>query len=120
MDMRSLEHQVNVKEWRELIAECRNSGKTVKDWCEENSVRPSKYYYWLRVIRSESLVLAGKNMAVPSQQFTQVRVRENEQDMSVASGTCAVLKSGTFSLEISNGADIKVLEHTLKILGNLC
>lgn len=120
MDMRSLEHQANVKEWRELIAECRNSGKTVKDWCEENSVRPSKYYYWLRVIRSESLVLAGKSMAVPTQQFAQLQVKEAEKDMPVAGGTCAVLKSGTFSLEINNGADIKVLEHTLKILGNLC
>jgi hypothetical protein len=120
MDMRSLEHQANVKEWRELIAECRNSGKTVKGWCEENSVRPSKYYYWLRVIRSESLVLAGKSIAVPTQQFAQLQVKEDAQDMPVAGGTCAVLKSGTFSLEINNGADIKVLEHTLKILGNLC
>ena len=40
--------------------------------------------------------------------------------MSVASGTCAVLKSGAFSLEINNGADLKVLEHTLRIIGNLC
>lgn len=120
MDMRSLEHQANVKEWRELIAECRNSGKSVRGWCEENSVSPSKYYYWLRAIRNESLILAGKSLAVPAQQFAQVQVKEEEQDMSVTNGTCAVLKSGSFSLEINNGADIKVLEHTLKILGNLC
>lgn len=91
-----------------------------RDWCEENTISPSKYYYWLRAIRNESLVLAGKSLAVPDQQFTQVRIKEDEQEASVASGTCAVLKSGAFSLEINNGADLKVLEHTLRIIGNLC
>ena len=120
MDMRNLNHQATLREWRELISECRNSGKSVRDWCEENTISPSKYYYWLKAIRNESLVLAGKSLAVPDQQFTQVRIKEDEQDVSVASGTCAVLKSGAFSLEINNGADLKVLEHTLRIIGNLC
>ncbi|WP_128425181.1 IS66 family insertion sequence element accessory protein TnpA [Gudongella oleilytica] len=120
MDMRSLNHQASLREWRELISECRNSGKSVRNWCEENSVSPSKYYYWLRAIRNESLVLARKSLAVPAQQFAQVLVKEDEQDISASSGTCAILKSGPFSLEIHNGADLKVLEHTLRIIGNLC
>jgi hypothetical protein len=49
-----------------------------------------------------------------------VRIKEDEEDVSASSGTCAVPKSGTFSLEISNGADLKVLEHTIRIIGNLC
>ncbi len=120
MDMRSLDHQAKVMEWRELISDCRRSGKTVKKWCDENSIRLSKYYYWLRVIRNESLVLAGSNLGIPSPQFAQVTVKEEEQNVPATNSTCAVLKSGSFSLEISNGADIKVLEHTLKILGSLC
>jgi transposase-like protein len=56
--VRSLNHQATVRQWRELIAECRSSGKSVKDWCEENTINPSKYYYWLRTIRNESLMLA--------------------------------------------------------------
>jgi len=120
MDMRSLNHQASLREWRELISECRNSGKSVRDWCEENSILPSKYYYWLRAVRNESLVLAGKSLTVPAQQFAQVQVKEDEQHISASSGTCAVLKSGTFSLEINNGADLKVLEHTLRIIGKLC
>jgi len=120
MDMRSLNHQASLREWCVLISECRNSGKSVRNWCEENSILPSKYYYWLRAVRNESLVLAGKSLAVPAQQFAQVRVKEDEQDISASSGTCAILKSGAFSLEINNGADLKVLEHTLRIIGNLC
>ncbi|WP_422486690.1 IS66 family insertion sequence element accessory protein TnpA [Gudongella sp. DL1XJH-153] len=120
MDMRSLDHQAKVMDWRELISECRRSGKTVKIWCDENSIPVSKYYYWLRVVRNESLVLAGNNLGTPSPQFAQVTVKDIEQSTPATNTTCAVLKSGAFSLEISNGADIKVLEHTLKILGNLC
>lgn len=60
MDMRSINHQVRVNEWRETIAECRRSGKSVKEWCSENSIKTAKYY-WLRVIRNESLALEHKS-----------------------------------------------------------
>ena len=32
--------------WAERIAACKNSGKIVSVWCEENGINPKTYYYW--------------------------------------------------------------------------
>ncbi|MBC8587508.1 IS66 family insertion sequence element accessory protein TnpA [Paratissierella segnis] len=123
MDMRSVNHQASLVEWRELIAECRRSGKSVKDWCAENSIIPSKYYYWLRVIRNETLVLANNHVPVPQPQFVEVKVKEENygnEAYDSESSICATLKFDSFLLKINNGADVNTLEHTLRILKNLC
>jgi putative transposase len=120
MDMRSLDHQTKVMEWKELITECRRSGKAVKEWCNDNSIKPSTYYYWLKVIRNEALVLTQSQSSVPHPQFAPVRIKEEDISVTDDNCTCAVLRYNSFSLEINNGANLKVLEHTLKVLGNLC
>ncbi len=120
MDMRSINHQAKIIEWKELVTECRRSGKSVSEWCEENTIKPSQYYYWLRTIRNEALVLANKQEGVPQLQFAKVSIKEETPAESQNGSTYAVLRSGSFSLEITNGADLKVLEHLLRMLGNRC
>ena len=120
MDMRSVNHQAKMIEWKELITECRRSGKSVSEWCEENSIKPSVYYYWLRTVRNDALVLANKQDGVPQLQFAQVKIKEETPAANQNGSTCAVLRSGSFALEITNGADLKVLEHVLRMLGNRC
>ncbi|NMA48352.1 MAG: hypothetical protein GX947_01045 [Tissierellia bacterium] len=57
--MKATRHEILKVEWRVKIREHRESGLIVKQWCEENSIKPSQHYYWLRVIRQESLIQAG-------------------------------------------------------------
>ena len=33
-----------LEEWVRQVEECRNSGKTVKDWCKEQNLSMSTYY----------------------------------------------------------------------------
>lgn len=32
--------------WVRRIAECKNSGRAVTKWCEENGIGIKSYYYW--------------------------------------------------------------------------
>lgn len=32
--------------WTQRFADCRSSGKSVKTWCEKNSISHKTYYYW--------------------------------------------------------------------------
>lgn len=118
--MRSINHQVKANEWREAIAQCRRSAKSVKEWCSENSIKTTTYYYWLRVIRNESLALAQNQLQVSQPQFTQVTIKEDAPPKVNSDNTCAIVTVQGFSLEIKNGADTQTLEHTLRILKNLC
>ena len=38
-----------------LIQEQRQSGLTVKVWCERNNISENSYYYWLREIKKSAL-----------------------------------------------------------------
>ncbi len=68
MDMRRVQHEVLVEEWKQLITTCRTSGMSVSRWCRENEIKEGRYYYWLKVIRNEALVkhpnTSGTGMAV--------------------------------------------------------
>ncbi|WP_202708616.1 IS66 family insertion sequence element accessory protein TnpA [Sporosalibacterium faouarense] len=120
MDMREVNHQVRIQEWRQIISECRNSGKPVREWCAENSIKASRYYYWLRVIRNESLVLMQRDSQIAQSSFAAVMVKETEALSVKSNDTCAVVKGRNFSVEIKNGANIETLENTLRVLNNLC
>jgi vacuolar-type H+-ATPase subunit D/Vma8 len=53
--MKSVKHEMLKKKWSQLIHECQHSGLTTKQWRQENEVSESQYYYWLQIIREESL-----------------------------------------------------------------
>lgn len=40
-----------MREWAEMVRECRSSGLTVKEWCINNDVNIKTYYYRLKRVR---------------------------------------------------------------------
>ena len=120
MDMRDVNHQVRVNEWRQIITECRRSGQTVRDWCKENSIKSSQYYYWLRVVRNESLALMDKEIQGSQPTFAAVKLTEENATVENSNDSCAIVRRLGFSVEIKNGANFQTLEQTLRILTSLC
>ena len=41
-----------MKQWADMVHECRSSGLTVKDWCVKNGVNIKTYYYRLKRVRN--------------------------------------------------------------------
>lgn len=39
MDVQKSTQEYRMSEWIKIIRECRSTGKTVKSWCKENSIR---------------------------------------------------------------------------------
>ena len=54
---------VRSREWQGRILECQQSGKTVREWCEEHGISQTVYYRWLRRLREE--MLSGEQQVVP-------------------------------------------------------
>lgn len=44
-------HQANLAKWSALFKEQADSGSTVKDWCDQNSISIHAFYYWKRVAK---------------------------------------------------------------------
>jgi len=50
MKLQKSKHQIKLEQWRVLIHECRNSGLTVKLWCEQNQINMQTYYRWQKKV----------------------------------------------------------------------
>lgn len=90
--------------WTERVSACRQSGKSVRNWCTENGISEKTYYYWQRRIfqacQSES----------PT--FAEVLVPES------SSGSAAILRYGDLSIEIQNGADSETIRAIIAAVGS--
>lgn len=55
MSFIKVKRQLRLSHWTSIIQECQSSGQSITSWCEEHDIKPYTYYYWLRIIRQESL-----------------------------------------------------------------
>lgn len=39
--------------WKQLVRSCRLSGKSIKEFCEEQNLSTRRYFYWQRKLRAE-------------------------------------------------------------------
>ena len=53
MGVVAMKHEMLLRDWREKIAECRTSGKSVRGWCAERGIGEKRYYYWEKRVLAE-------------------------------------------------------------------
>jgi len=122
MDMRSVQHQALVNEWKNRILAQRNSGQNVRQWCENNGEKIGNYYYWLKVIRNDVLITtnlpaaSAKTAAFVELPAMSTAVRPESRDHDI----CAVVQLSALRLEIHNGASADTLGSILTLLRPLC
>ncbi len=63
MTTNKLKHQANLQKWAGAVQECRSSGLSVKQWCQDYGITTTTYYRWER----ELLGIAGESRNKPQQ-----------------------------------------------------
>jgi transposase-like protein len=63
LDTREIARGYRLAHWTQIIREHRESGKTVKAYCERNGIRENTYYYWQKKIREALCEELGKKQA---------------------------------------------------------
>lgn len=59
----------NDQYWMDLITRCRASGLTDHEWCRQNNISPSTFYYHIKVLREKACSLPASRVAsVPARQ----------------------------------------------------
>lgn len=53
MNARQKIHQAHLTEWAARFQEQKNSGLTIRQWCEQNSISIHKYNYWKHQVKEE-------------------------------------------------------------------
>ena len=113
----------NTKEWLEIITTCRNSGLTDRQWCMENGIAPSTFYYHQNRIRRETCTIpesSGKNTIPVIQDIVQLKVK-NEQYREIPETLPSItVNVQGIKIEITNQADPLIITATLQALVNIC
>ena len=63
-------HESYLQLWRGRVMECRNSGKPVAVWCEEQGINIKTYYYWQKQVWDKTA-----NTIIPNGQSNSPQIR---------------------------------------------
>jgi hypothetical protein len=96
------------QQWISIFHECKNSGLTNKDWCVQNNISLSAYYYWLRKIRSEA--------DLPEQRLVQISPNQG----TVAAPNTVTIRNGSVSAEIPQGTSRELIELIIAAMKKAC
>ena len=97
--------QNKLAQWAQVVAQCRDSGMSVRQWCQEHDVNVSTYYKWQRKVY---------DAAKAQQESCFVEVTP-VQHVTIGSVAVTVRIAGA-KAEIHNGADPATVETVLWVL----
>ena len=96
-----------IQVWAERIAECRNSGKSVRAWCREKEISEKTYYYWQRRLYQQ-MVCAAERV-----DFAEIP-REVQTGGSTGAAAKVCLSGAT--IEVYPEADTEMIQVILETL----
>ena len=114
----------NNDHWLELITQCRSSGLTDRQWCMENGIPASTFYYHVRTLRKKACEIpAAVNPVTQKQEVIQIPLWKTEPQTSNTVSTSVpsiCLEMQGFRIEIHEQAGTDVIRNTLLALRQLC
>lgn len=127
------------QEWMDLIRECRTSGLTDKDWCEQHHLQRSSLYYHIQRLRKKSCEIpASAHVDRKPVQHAVVPLIVQDNASFHAPVQCLPDQTGAaheidsprpaavrircreLQIELLDGADSRVVRDTLSVLYSLC
>lgn len=109
-------HKVRLAQWSKLIQECRQSGLSIRSWCQKHDVSEKKFYYWQRRLRTDAYQASQQEQQLPSVTFAALSVPSFNREVYQGFDTAAILHSGNVTVELSNTASESLLLAIRQVL----
>lgn len=103
--------QARLEDWTARIMACRNSGMTVRAWCQENGLPEKTYYYWQR--RLFQTLSEQQQQIIQQPAFAEITPAPNSGS---SGGVAVTVRISGVEADIHNGADAAAVETVLRIL----
>lgn len=111
-------NQYRLQEWAEQIKACqdRPEGMQVQDWCDQNGITKSNYYYRLRRVRQACLDILP-TQAIPS--VMEPVPTELLNPVSTPSAPSGIdITAGTFKIHVTESTSLELLGKVLKVMAH--
>lgn len=56
MNTQKVTAEYRLSQWTQIIKMCHDSGKTIKDYCEESGISRNAFFYWQKKLREAACV----------------------------------------------------------------
>lgn len=114
----------------ELVMQCRKSGLSDRQWCLDNDIVPSTFYYWVRRLRQRAcydlpdMKCSGRNVsAAEKQDVVCVNIQPDPTRettgilvVNISEAANIVLQYGDISIALSNNFEEQTLKRVLLTL----
>ena len=110
MDTRLAAQQVRLTEWAGIIHARNESGQTVKEFCSQNGITETQYFYWLRRVRAAALQDHASSFAeLPA----PVQAQVSSPDVADV-----IIELSSARIRVSNACNRNTLSMVMEVLGN--
>ena len=115
-------------EWMEIINECRHSGLSDSDWCQEHDISKHTFYKAVARLRRKACELPSRSFAGRTEHQPHDIVRISLENDKPATGTPDCIRFldytigityGNATIHLSNDADINLAEDVIRMAGRL-
>ena len=109
--------------WLKLISQCRSSGLTDRQWCIQNGIPTSTFYYHVKALRKKACEIPETSVAATQkQEVVQIPLWETEShpDTVPVSSPSVCIEMQGIRIEIHEQAGADVIRNTLLALRQLC
>lgn len=114
--LQSLGQRQRLLEWSQRVADCRQSGMSVKRWCDENGVSPKTYYTWQKKVFSVMVEQQKLQLEAEGQEGCFVELPAPQQIQQTPSDLAASVQARQVSINIYSGADPKLAQALVQAL----
>ena len=113
--IRRVTREYRANQWAEIVKTCRNSGQTIRDWCEDNEISEKSFYYWQRKFREQICQVIIPNAPAPLIPFAEINIAQTSQPEAIA----VTIRIGDTTADIHKGADPETVEFVIRTLKSL-
>ena len=103
--LQAYNEQNKLAQWVQIVSQCRDSGLSIRQWCQEHGVNISSYYKWQRKVYAMA-------QAQQEIQFAEVTPKQTVRSAGIA----VTVRISDAEADIHNGADEATVETVLRVL----
>ena len=117
MNTQEIAKEYRLSQWTQIIKACKESGKSVKDFCEDNRINRNAYFYWQRKLREAACKELAKIDETPGP-TPDGWVRLNPAKPQYADESILIEINGCH-ITVKGNTDLKLLKDICSMLRSL-
>ena len=130
MNTRAIAAEYRLQQWAGIMQNCKESGLSIKAYCENAGIHPNTYFYWQKKLREAACELikveSNNSTLVPQSSnngspvvWAGIDTSDRESINLPQDGSIKISREG-WTVTVEAGTDVGFLTETLRAVSRAC